>query len=360
MREASYPRLICHLDRLRRNAEAVIEFCRLSGVSVAAVVKGANGSREIAECLAACGSRQIASSRLSQLERLRDLNLPSMLTRVPMPSEVGRLVRCCDCSLQSEQSLIDRVEEECLLQNRTHSVILMADLGDLREGWWSREELIAAAVYTEGLSRVHLAGIGTNLGCYGAIVPTVEKMESLAALAEEVEAALGRELEIVSGGASTSFPLLRRGVMPKKINHLRIGEMILVNYDFPHEWGIEALDNLSSSVFTLCAEVLECRVKPSIPQGTIFVDAFGRKPEFEDHGLQIRALLGIGGLDMGTELRLIPRDSAIRILGCSSDHTIVESDRMLKPGDILEFDISYSELLHLSAAADVAVEYRDG
>ena len=360
MDETSYPRLICRLPRLRRNALAVTERCHNSGISVAVVVKGANGQREIAQCVAECGCDQIASSRLSQLERLRDLGLPTMLIRVPMLSETARLVRCCDYSLQSELSVIDRIEQECARQNRTHGVILMADLGDLREGWWNREELIAAAVHTEKLSHVRLAGVGTNLGCYGAIVPTVEKMEELVSIAEEVEALIGRELEIVSGGSSTSFPLVQHGLMPKKINHLRIGEMILVNYDFPQEWGLRDMEFLEEAVFTLQAEVLECRVKPSLPQGRIFVDAFGRKPVFEDHGLQIRALLGIGGLDMGTAMRLIPCDAGVRILGCSSDHMIVECDRMLEPGEILEFDISYSELLLASSAADVTVEYRDG
>ena len=359
MNEKSYPRLICRLPLLQRNASAVTERCHNNGINVAVVVKGANGRREIAECVAGCGCDQIASSRLSQLERLKDLGLPTMLIRVPMPSEIARLVRCCDYSLESDLSVIDLVETECARQNRTHSVILMADLGDLREGWWDREELIAAAVHTESLPHVRLAGVGTNLGCYGAIVPTVEKMEELASIAEEVEALIGRELEIVSGGSSTSFPLVDRGLMPEKINHLRIGEMILVNYDFPQEWGLTDMDYLSASVFVLQAEVLECRVKPSLPEGQIFVDAFGRKPVFEDHGLQTRALLGIGGLDMGTSMRLIPRDSDIRIVGCSSDHTIVESARMLKPGEILEFDISYSELLLASAAADVTIEYRN-
>ena len=32
---------------------------------------------------------------------------------------------------------------------------------------------------------------------------------------------------------------------------------------------------------------------------------------------------------------------------------------MLTPGEILEFDISYSELLLASSAADVTIEYRD-
>ena len=59
MDETRYPRLICRLPRLRRNALAVTERCHNSGLSVAVVVKGANGQREIAECVAECGCDQI-------------------------------------------------------------------------------------------------------------------------------------------------------------------------------------------------------------------------------------------------------------------------------------------------------------
>lgn len=357
MKEKHYPRLICDLTLLQSNIRAVTERCHAQGIAVAGVVKGANGLREISEPFARCGCDQIASSRLSQLRTLGALGLPTMLIRVPMLSEVEDVVRWSDYSLESEVCLLDAIEAECARQGRDHAVILMADLGDLREGWWDREELVRAAVHAERLEHVRLAGIGTNLGCYGAILPTVEKMRELAALAEKVEAAIGRPLEIVSGGATSSYLLVHRHEMPEKINHLRIGEGILLAYDYVHEFGITDIEYLSTGVFTLQAEVLECHVKPSRPIGEHCIDAFGNRPYYEDRGMQTRSLLGIGKLDFGMMGRLIPRDAGVRYIGGSSDHAIIESERPFRPGDIVEFDVSYSELLFLTASPDVTIEY---
>ncbi|WP_251448586.1 alanine racemase [Vermiculatibacterium agrestimuris] len=357
----SYPRLLCDLGLLERNANEVTRRCHDQGIRVAGVVKGINSQRPMVERFARGGCDQLASSRLSQLAAFADLGLPTMLIRVPMRSEVEGVVRLADYSLQSDRAVLDAVEAACERQGKTHKVILMADLGDLREGWWDKEELVQAALHVEKeLPHVILAGIGTNLGCYGAIKPTVEKMEELAELAEKVETAVGRELEIVSGGATTSYLLVHRHEMPKKINHLRVGEGILLCYDFKYEWGVTDIEYLSSHVFTLQTEVVECRSKPSYPVGEIFVDAFGGRPTYEDRGVRRRALIGIGKLDMGSSAQLIPREEGITYLGGASDLTILdveECPRQLQAGDILEFDISYSEMAFLTAAADVTVEY---
>lgn len=357
----SYPRLLCDLGLLERNVNEVTCRCHDSGVKVAGVVKGANGLGPIAERFARGGCDQLASSRLSQLAALAGLGLPTMLIRVPMLSEAEEVVRLADYSLQSDRTVLDAVEAACERQGKTHKVVLMADLGDLREGWWDKEELVQTALYVEReLSHVVLAGVGTNLGCYGAIKPTVEKMEELAALAGRVEAAIGRELEIVSGGATTSLPLICRHEMPEKINHLRVGEAILVCYALKYEWGRTDMEFLSSHVFTLQAQVLECRSKPSYPVGEIFVDAFGNCPTYEDRGPRRRALIGIGKLDMGSEIRIMPREKGVVWLGSSSDHTILDVEdcpRSLEAGDILEFDISYPEMIFLTSAANVTVEY---
>lgn len=361
MEKKSYPRLLCDLGLLRQNVTQVTRRCHDSGIKVAGVVKGINAREPMVEQFAKGGCDQLASSRLSQLETFASLGLPTMLIRVPMLSEVEELVRLADYSLQSDLAVLDAIEEACTHQGKIHKVVLMADLGDLREGWWDKEELLQAALHVEReLPHVVLAGIGTNLGCYGAIKPTVEKMEELSALAERVEKAIGRELEMVSGGATTSFLLVHQHKMPKKINHLRIGEGVLLCYDFKHEWGVTDIEYLSSHVFTLQAEVVECRAKPSYPVGEIFVDAFGNRPTYEDRGVRRRALVGVGKLDMGSSARLIAREKGITHLGGASDLTILDVEdcpREVKVGDILEFDISYSEVVFLTSAADVTVEY---
>lgn len=361
--KGGYPRLLCDLPLLRRNVEEVTRRCHQAGIQVAGAVKGVNAQIPMVEQFVKGGCDQLASSRLDQLEAVRraGFGLPTMLIRVPMMSELEEVARLCDYSLESDLSVMKALNQICLGQGVRHKVILMADLGDLREGWWDQEELLAAALEVERtLPGLELAGIGTNLGCWGAIVPTVEKMEELAALAERVEESIGRRLEIVSGGATTSFRLVHLGRMPAKINHLRIGEGILESYDYKHEWGFTDMDYLSSRVFTLQAQVLECRTKPSYPVGEIFVDAFGQRPVYEDKGPRRRALLGVGKLDMGSAPRILPREEGVVCLGGSSDHTILDVEdcpRQIKAGDIMEFDVAYTEVLFLTNGAGVSIQY---
>ena len=87
-------------------------------------------------------------------------------------------------------------------------------------------------------------GIGSNLSCYGSVAPTTENLSQLAEAATEIEEKLNRKLNIISGGGTTTLPLLVRGGVPKKINHLRIGEGINNTQDLPLYWdtNIEGLD----------------------------------------------------------------------------------------------------------------------
>ena len=235
----------------------------------------------------------------------------------------------------------------------------MADLGDLREGFWDKDEMVDVCVHAErDLPHVTLAGIGVNLGCVGSVQPTPEKMNDLLALARRVEAAIGRKLEIVSGGATSSFTLVHWGTMPAGINHLRIGENILLGKDLQLEWGIEDMNYLAMDAFTLTAEVIEVKTKPSYPQGKLCIDAFGHKPVYTDYGIQRRALLALGKADVGDEKALLPRDEGLTVWGASSDHCILDvthCGREFRVGDTVSFSLAYSNLVYLSARPDVRV-----
>lgn len=125
---------------------------------------------------------------------------------------------------------------------------------------------------------MELAGVGVNLTCYGSTKPTPEKMQALLAIAARIEKRIGRKLEIISGGATSSYTLVHWGTMPAGINHLRIGENILLGKDLQVNWGIQDMDYLRMDGFTLRAEVVEVREKPTYPIGEFAIDAFGRKP----------------------------------------------------------------------------------
>ena len=292
-----YPQLEFDLEKLRGNARAVISRCNAAGICVCGVIKGADGLPEIARTLRAAGAAELGTSRLEQVAKCRAAGVPGpwLLIRIPGLTELPDVVALCDTSLQSEWATLMALEEECLRQNRTHRVIVMTDLGDLREGFWDKDELVDVCRRVEqDLPHVHLAGIGVNLSCYGSTKPTPDKMNELVALAHRVEARIGRSLEVVSGGATSSFTLVHWGTMPAGINHLRIGEGILLGKDLQVDWGIRDMDYLRMDTFTLRAEVVEVKDKPTYPIGELAIDAFGRKPTYVDRGVRRRALLALG------------------------------------------------------------------
>ena len=359
-----YPQLEFDLALLRSNADAVISRCRGMGIRVCGVVKGVDGLPEAARVLRAAGAAELGTSRLEQVAKCRAAGVPGpwLLIRIPGLTELPDVVALCETSLQSEWPTLLALEEECLRQNKTHRVIVMTDLGDLREGFWDKKELVDVCERVErDLPHVHLAGIGVNLTCYGSTKPTPEKMNELVGLARQVEQRIGRKLEIVSGGATSSFTLVHWGTMPAGVNHLRIGEAILLGKDLQVDWGIRDMDYLRMDALTLRAEVVEVKDKPTYPIGEFAIDAFGRKPVYEDRGIRRRAILALGRADVGELESLIPREPGLTVIGGSSDHCIVDVEdcpRRLQVGDIVEFSLCYSHMLYATARSDMRIIFK--
>lgn len=360
-----YPQLEFDLALLRSNADAVISRCRGMGIRVCGVVKGVDGLPEAARVLRAAGAEELGTSRLEQVAKCRAAGVPGpwLLIRIPGLTELPDVVALCETSLQSEWPTLLALEEECLRQNKTHRVIVMTDLGDLREGFWDKKELVDVCERVErDLPHVHLAGIGVNLTCYGSTKPTPEKMDELVGLARQVEQRIGRKLEIVSGGATSSFTLVHWGTMPAGVNHLRIGEAILLGKDLQVDWGIRDMDYLRMDALTLRAEVVEVKDKPTYPIGEFAIDAFGRKPVYEDRGIRRRAILALGRADVGELESLIPREPGLTVIGGSSDHCIVDVEdcpRRLQVGDIVEFSLCYSHMLYATARSDMRIIFKN-
>lgn len=360
-----YPQLEFDLALLRSNADAVISRCRGMGIRVCGVVKGVDGLPEAARVLRAAGAAELGTSRLEQVAKCRAAGVPGpwLLIRIPGLTELPDVVALCETSLQSEWPTLLALEEECLRQNKTHRVIVMTDLGDLREGFWDKKELVDVCERVEReLPHVHLAGIGVNLTCYGSTKPTPEKMNELVGLARQVEQRIGRRLEIVSGGATSSFTLVHWGTMPAGVNHLRIGEAILLGKDLQVDWGIRDMDYLHMDALTLRAEVVEVKDKPTYPIGEFAIDAFGRKPVYEDRGIRRRAILALGRADVGELESLFPREPGLTVIGGSSDHCIVDVEdcpRRLQVGDIVEFSLCYSHMLYATARSDMRIIFKN-
>lgn len=356
-----YPLLTVDTQKLQHNVKIVADNCKKCGIQIAGVIKGFNGIPDAAEAFIKAGCKQLATSRMDQIIELKEkgLNAQFLLVRVPMISEAEEVAYYADLSLQSEIKVLEAVNEACEKFGKKHGVILMADLGDLREGFWDKDEMVEAAAYVEeNLKNLELKGVGTNLGCYGSIKPTIDKMEDLIAVAERIEEKIGRKLEIISGGATSSYPIVLDGKMPERINHLRIGEGIILAYDLKEIWGLN-MDDMYQDVFSLKAEVIEIKDKPTHPVGEIFIDCFGMQPTYEDRGVRKRALLATGKLDYALSDKIFPRTEGVEVIGDSSDHCILDIEdcqEKMCVGDVLEFDLSYPSLMYLSNNRYVNIE----
>ena len=126
-----YPCLEISRSRLRHNMEEVISRCTARGIQVCGVIKGCSGLPEVGRMFRDCGATQLASSRLEQIIRCRQVGVPGpyMLLRIPMESELEDVARWCDYSLESEAATLDALEEACARQGAVHKAVIMADLG---------------------------------------------------------------------------------------------------------------------------------------------------------------------------------------------------------------------------------------
>lgn len=352
----TYPQLNVHLGRLAQNAETVVRFCKDRGISVAGVTKGIRAIPEVGRLLLDSGCEWLADSRMDNIHRMRAAGIegPFLLLRIPMPDELEDLVRSADCSLVSMSDTIALLDRECERQQKDFSVILMVDMGDLREGIWP-DELRQMAETFRACPRVRCLGVGANFGCLSGVLPTPKNLTVLADLAEEMEAYLGYRIEVVSGGATSSLKVFEDGFSHPRVNQLRVGEGILLGRDVT---GLRNIPWLRQDTLSLEAQVIEVRRKPSFPIGEIGADAFGNVPTFEDKGVRLRAIVAVGRQDVRPE-GLFPFDKGIEILGASSDHLtldVEDLDRALRVGDILSFHVDYGAML--AAVTSPYVEVR--
>jgi len=351
------PRLEIDLEKIKQNASLIKRKCEKHGIEVVGVTKGFCAYFPIAKAYYEGGIRKFGDSRLVNIKRLVESGIrgDKYLIRIPMMSEVDEVVRWTDVSLNSELKVIKALGEEAVLQNRVHGVILMVDVGDLREGVMP-EDVVDTVKEISDMKGIKFLGLGSNVGCFGGVLPSRENTRLLVDLAEELHRKLGISFSILSGGNTVSLGLLEKGELAEGINQFRIGEAILLGTD---STGNRIIKGAHQDTMRLVAEVVEVKEKPSVPVGQIGKDAFGDIPEFEDKGIRKRAILALGRQDVPVE-KLIPEDEKIQILGGSSDHLILDvtdSGEDYYPGKKVGFKINYSTMLALMTSEYVKKVY---
>ncbi len=336
------PRIEIDLGKIAHNTRTLKKLYGSKGIDIIGVTKAVCGDPDIANTLVNSGINILADSRLANIKRMRKAGVQAkfLMLRIPGLSQAEEVVKYTDISLNTELSVIKRLSKFAIENKSIHKIILMLEMGDLREGImpFDLDSTIKQVLKLDG---IELVGLGTNLACFGGIKPDKEKMEYLSGIAEDIENKFGLKLSYISGGNSANYNWFITTKDTGRINNLRIGESIYLGNETVHR---KPIPGLFTDAFTLVAEVIESKIKPSLPYGEVAQDAFGNVPEFKDLGLMNRAILDLGLQDVLVS-GLTPR-SNIDILGASSDHIIVNTKEIdLNIGNSLEFDLNYGALL---------------
>ncbi len=306
------------------------------------VTKAVLGAPEIASVLLKAGVSSLGDSRVENIKTLSraKLDAQKILIRTPMLSQVDEVVANADISFNTEIEVINALSAASLRVDKTHGIVLVIELGDLREGIMPND-LGSILTKIRRCKNITIQGIATNLACLSGVAPDATNMAELSQLANSVEATLGSRLRIVSGGNSANLQWALGGANIGRINNLRLGESLLLGRETLHR---KAITGLHIDAFTLIAEVIESKTKPSQPWGVIAQTAFGEKPPSTSAGHQSQALIAIGRQDVDHSGLYPP--PGIEILGASSDHLLVDSgDSSLAVGDKVKFNVNYSALV---------------
>lgn len=349
------PRLEIDLQKIEHNARILTKRLAVKGISVTAVTKATLGSPEIAAALLQAGVKVLGDARMENIIKLRQggVSVPLALIRSPMPSQVARVVKYADFSFNTELDVIRMLSMAAQKAKRVHGIVLMVELGDLREG------ILQNALHNTvrevlRFPNIVIKGIGTNLACRSGVVPDASNMATLSALANSIESSFGLLLDVVSGGNSANLEWALSGASIGRINNLRLGESVLLGCD---PLCRQPIDGLHTDAISLFAEVIESKVKPSLPWGTIAQNAFGVPAAPKTTGYIQQAILAIGRQDIDPSGLEPPTD--IEILEASSDHLVVKSSRYSHPvGTEMPFQLNYSALLRAMTSPFISKVYK--
>ncbi len=342
------------LQKITENARTITNLCAARGITVIGATKGCCGMPEVARAILTGGVGGLADSRLSNLRRMKEAGIKAhtLLLRSPALSETTEAVELADVSLNSELEIIASLAQKARALGKLHQIVLMVDVGGRREGLLP-EDVESAVQNIEGLEGIRLIGLGSQIGCLSGARPSLENTRLLVQLASQVEKTIGRELAVISGGSSIHLRMVEQNRLPARINQLRIGEGILLDSD-PADG--RPLAGTSQDAFTLTAEVIEVKWKPTRLKRERGHSAPEERLVSEDPALRCQAILPVGTQDVRIE-GLAPRTPGATIIGASSDHLVLDATaRPVKVGDQLVFDLRYPALMTTMASPYVRKE----
>ena len=343
------PGIMIDLKKITENTRTIVEMCAPFGISVIGVTKAVCGDPKVGKAMLQGGAAALADARIQNIKRLRKARFrePIMLLRSPMISEIEDVVKYCSMSLNSEPEVLARLSECALDYGTCHEVVIMIDVGEIREGIVPAD-IFKVAEQIKSFRGIKVIGVGTNLACYSGVRPTKENMSLLLETGRELERILGNRLKFISGGNSSGLEMINSCLVPPGINQFRIGESILLGRYISNG---EPIGETHQDAFTLTAELIEMKEKPSVPMGEIGKNVFGVNPENNKLQIHYRGIAALGRQDVPPDsiFPLSPdKKIHIKIIGATSDHTVMDfgdKTRTFGVGSEVRFHLNYPGLL---------------
>jgi ornithine racemase len=352
---------VLYRENLRHNFQFLDKLFRNKGIEWGVVSKLLCGNKTYLRELLDLGIREIHDSRISNLKAIKSLDptVQTVYIKPPAKRSIPNLIKYADVSFNTELETIQLLSEQAGLQKKTHKIIIMVEMGDLREGVMG-ESLISFYEKVFNLPRIEIIGIGTNLNCLNGILPTQDKLIQLSLYKQLIEAKFNMKIPWVSGGTSVAIPLILKQIRPLGVNHFRVGETLFFGNDLFTEKPIKGM---KTDVFRLFTEIIELIEKPMVPSGIRAKNAAGKMTNIDESKLgatSFRAIVDIGLLDMSPEY-LTPVDPEIKILEASSDMLVLDlgrSRRSLRVGDLVAFRLKYMGALRVFNSMYIDKEVR--
>ena len=339
-----------HKQKLRDNFELLDEMFRSKNIEWSVVAKMLCGNKAYLQEVIHLGIKQICDSRISNLKTIKSLapHVETVYIKPPAKRLAETVVAVADISFNTEFETIRLLSEAAVRQQKTHKVIIMIELGELREGVM-REQFIAFYSKVFKLPNIEITGIGTNLTCMYGVLPNHDKLIQLSLYKQLVEARFDQKIPYISGGTSVTIPLIENGLLPAGINHFRVGETLYLGTDV---FNSKPFGHMHNDVFKLYAEIIEMNEKPVIPTGELGQNLTGHKTAFDENlqgSSSFRAIVDVGLLDV-EDNHIFPVDKDIHIAGASSDMIVIdlgENKKGYKVGDVIEFPLDYMGILRI-------------
>lgn len=340
-------------SELRHNYEYLDKLFKESGIKWGITTKLLCGNKDFINEVINLGIGEVHDSRISNLRVVKQID-PDTVTiyiKPPPKDTIPEMIKYADISLNTELSTMHELSEEAVRQDKVHKVIIMIEMGDLREGVM-RDDLVDFYEKVFRLPGLEVVGLGTNLNCLHGVMPDGDKLIQLALYKQIIELRFKKEIPLVSGGTTVTIPLLLNGQLPDGVNHFRVGEALFFGKDL---FSDGLIDGMSDQVMELYTQIIEISEKPMVPTGDMGVNPQGKTATIkkEDVGkTAYRAIVDIGTLDIQPNY-LIPVNENIKITDASSDMLVLdvgENPSKYKVGDKIRFKLKYMGALGLMSS----------